>query len=876
MSKLNQAKTPFLDSVKDYIGHDVTPFDVPGHHMGNIDNAATRLFGNEMYRADVNAPIGLDNLAKPHGVILEAEKLLADACGADEAFFLIDGTSSGIIAMIMTACKAGEKIILPRNIHKSVINALILSGAVPVYVMPEIDGDLEIANQPSTEAFKKAILRNPSAKAVFVINPTYFGSTCDLKEVVAFAHAHKMAVLCDEAHGAHYYFKTKKHPVSAMEAGADMSAASFHKTVGSLTQSSVLLLHNAIYKREDVQKNINILNSTSPSSLLLCSLDAARSFMASKEGAKAMEGVYELAKYARKKINEIPGFVDKGREHFLEHGSFDYDETKLVIGIDKLDIDGYGLYRLLKSDYDIQMELGEPYAVLGILAIGTKKEHVDRLIEALKDISLKHYDKKIVYEDHHFSKKFPYQICRPRVAYSAPNIVKNLDDCDGEISQEQVMMYPPGIPLIVPGEVWDKELIGRVKDIEKNGLTLLSNHANGFDVIDTEKWRRFYAYEKKLSDYYENKITTPIADGFSMPFEGDKHKATFILMPYRADTWRDDAEPARKEFMDVISAIAEHEKVVVGIHPRFYSLLSSRFANMKNVETISIRYNDSWARDNMPLFLLNKKTKAMRTVDFRFNAWGGEYDGLYTNYKDDDKLGSLITKRMKLLSYYLPSFVLEGGSIAVDGEGTLITTEACLLSKGRNPNMSKPEIEEMLREYLGVDKVIWVRHGIYEDETDEHIDNMVAFVKPGEVAMAWSDDKNDPQYEYCRETYEDLSKTHDAAGRKLIIHKIKVPSPALFTNKEEAKGLSNGKGTIKKRQAGDRLAASYINFYQGKDFVVMPSFGVKEDQEAFKTISSLFPNKKVHQIYTREILLGGGNIHCITMQIPENGGNNEN
>jgi arginine decarboxylase len=207
MGKGDQNKVPFIEALKDYVKEDVVPFDVPGHHMGNIDNAATALFGHEVYRCDVNAPIGLDNLAKPNGVILEAEQLLAEACGADEGFFLINGTSSGIIAMILTAVKANEKIILPRNVHKSIVNGLILSGAVPVYVMPEIDNDLEIANQPSLDDWKRAILRNPSAKAVFVINPTYFGSVGPLKDIVEFAHAHHMAVLCDEAHGAHYYFQ---------------------------------------------------------------------------------------------------------------------------------------------------------------------------------------------------------------------------------------------------------------------------------------------------------------------------------------------------------------------------------------------------------------------------------------------------------------------------------------------------------------------------------------------------------------------------------------------------------------------------------------------------------------------------------------------
>ena len=876
MKNNKQSKTPFVDRIKEYISEDVVPFDVPGHHMGNINNNATELLGHDTYRCDVNAPIGLDNLAKPHGVILEAENLLAEATGADEGFFLIDGTSSGIIAMIMTACKAGEKIILPRNVHKSVINALILSGAVPIYVMPEIDNDLEIANQPSLQAWKKAIIKHPSAKAIFVIHPTYFGSICDLKELVTFAHAHKMAVLVDEAHGAHYYFQTKSHPISAMAAGADMSAASFHKTVGSLTQSSVLLLHTYSFSREDVQKNINIINTTSPSPILLCSLDAARSFMASSAGIKAMESTYALAKYARNEIAKIPGFIDEGREHFLQHGSFDYDETKLVIGIDRLSIDGYELYRLLKNKYNIQMELGESYAVLGILSIGSKKEHIDRFISALKDISKDYFNRGIVYEDHHFDNNFPFLLLRPRAAYVAPGEIVELDDCDGKISREQVMMYPPGIPLIIPGEVWDKELICRVKDIQNKGLTLLSNHKNGFEVVDVNKWKRFSVYEKRLNDYYKNKKTTPFADGYTMPFEGDEHEATVVLLPFRSDTWRDKGKPALKEYFEVIKAIAEHEKVIVGIHPRFYKKLSPIFANIQNVKTISIKYNDAWARDNMPLFLYNKKTNNIRTVDFRFNAWGGDYDGLYKNYKDDDRLGMIISKRMKLLSYYLQSFVLEGGSIAIDGEGTLITTEACLLSKGRNPSCSKAEIEEILREFIGIEKVIWLPHGIYQDETNEHVDNMIAFVKPGEIVLATTSDKNDPQYLYSKASYDVLRKATDAMGRKFKIHKINVPSPALYSSKNDVKGLINKRDTLKTRRENDRLAASYVNFYQGKDFVIMPKFGVKEDKEAYDIISSLFPNKKVHQIDTKEILLGGGNIHCITMQIPKKGEENEN
>jgi len=384
--------------------------------------------------------------------------------------------------------------------------------------------------------------------------------------------------------------------------------------------------------------------------------------------------------------------------------------------------------------------------------------------------------------------------------------------------------------------------------------------------VDTAKWKRFPVYEKKLRDYYENRKTIPTIDGYHLPFEGLGHEGTFILTPFRADTWRQKALPAQEAFLNVIKAIAQHEKVFVGIHPNIYKKVIGEFENIPNVTAISIRYNDAWARDNMPLFVTNGKN--MRSVDFRFNAWGGDFDGLYRNYKDDDRLATVVAKRLKLLDYYLPNFVLEGGSIAVDGEGTLITTEACLLSKGRNPTLNRTDIEEILRDYLGVEKVIWVPHGIYLDETDEHVDNMVAYVKPGEVVMAWTDDEKDPQYAFCQATYKALSEATDAKGRKLVIHKLYVPSPALYLTKDESRGLVNSASTLDKRTEGRRLAASYVNFYQGKDFVILPQFGVKEDKLAYDEIKKLFPNKTIHAVNTKEILLGGGNIHCITMQLP--------
>ena len=865
MSKLNQRKTPFLDAVKFAVENTVSPLDVPGHHMGNVSNKLKDYLGDIVFKSDVNAPYGLDNLANPHGVIAEAEALMADLCHADNSFFLINGTTSGIIAMIMATCKANDRIILPRNVHKSIVNGLILSGATPIYIMPHLDTELEIANQPSVEEYIKAMQKFPSAKAIFVINPTYFGAVTDLKRLVEEAHSRGMAVLVDEAHGAHYYFD-QNGPISAMDAGADVSSVSFHKTGGSLTQSSVLLLKSKIINKLDIQKALNVLNTTSPSTLLLASLDAARQHVA-LHGEQEMIKVHELSNYVREHINKINGFISCGKEHFITRGCYDYDETKLVIKLDHLDINGFDLYKLLKTKFDIQMELAETYVVLGILAIGTKKNHLSKLIEALKQISKEHYKKDIDYPRHAFSVDFPFQLTRPRSAYHAPGKKLLLEDADNQISKESIMIYPPGIPLIVPGEVFTKELIERIKEYKKSNVTILSDYgADYVSVIDTDNWKYYRNYKKRLIDYYENKISNPRSDGYYMPFEGDKHLGTIVLLPYRKDTWRKDAIPALKEYKNVILAIAKYEKVYVGIHPRIYEKVINQFENIDNVIPLKIKYNDAWARDTAPIFVRNNKE--LRAVDFRFNAYGGDVDGLYSNYKDDDALTKNIAKYFNINRYDIEKFILEGGSIHVDGEKTCIVTEACLLSKGRNPTLNKLEIEEQLKIYLNVNKVIWIKHGIYNDETNEHVDNMCCFIKPGVVALAWTDDKDDIQYQYCMDAYKTLKNSVDAEGRKLQIVKIKLPKP-IYTTLEDIKGITKGKNNAKPREVNERLAASYINYYQGDKFVIIPKFNVPEDEIALKQFKHIYKDKDVIQIESREILLGGGNIHCITMQIPD-------
>ncbi len=489
-----QRKTPYLDALKKYLKEGISPFDVPGHHMGNVDNDFKKIVGNTLYQCDVNAPRGLDNLNHPNGVILEAQDLMAKAYEADEAFFLINGTSSGIVAMIMATCGAYDKIILPRNCHKSAINGLILSGATPVFVSPEYDYDLEIANQPTIEAYVEAMDKYPDAKAIFVIHPTYFGACLDLKKLVELAHERNMLVLVDEAHGAHFGFNDYG-PISAMRAGADLSAASLHKTSGSLTQSSVLLRKGNGITHDELMKTLAILNTTSPSTILIASLDAARKYMA-VNGQSAMNDIINLANYARKEINRISGFRARGREHFMAHGAYDYDDTKLVIELEHINLTGFELYAMLKDQYQIQMELAETYAILGILAIGSKKSHIDHLIAALQDISNKYIKLDDHYAKFHYNLDFPKGVLRPRSAYHAPLKRVKLEEAEGLISKESIMIYPPGIPLIIAGEVFTKDIIDRVLYYRSTYATILSDYDDGtVSVVDIEHWPE---YKRKI------------------------------------------------------------------------------------------------------------------------------------------------------------------------------------------------------------------------------------------------------------------------------------------------------------------------------------------------------------------------------------------
>jgi len=370
-------------------------------------------------------------------------------------------------------------------------------------------------------------------------------------------------------------------------------------------------------------------------------------------------------------------------------------------------------------------------------------------------------------------------------------------------------------------------------------------------------------------DNMEKLTTLPAADGFRMPGEFEPHRGCIMIWPKRPGSWNYGAVKAREAFKRVALAIAESEEVYMLAELDVVENARQAFSGT-GVHVMEMESDDAWARDVGPTFVVNEEG-SVRGIDWEFNAWGGEVDGLYAHWEKDDMVAERFCSRMGYPCYEAHPFVLEGGSIHSDGQGTVLVTEACLLSAGRNPQMTKEEIEEKLKGYLGAKKVIWLPCGIYQDETNEHVDNVCAFVRPGEVVLAWTDDENDPQYGMSARCLEVLNRETDACKRKLVVHKLPVPKRPVCVTEEDLGGYVFEPGEDE-REAGERLAASYVNFYISNGGVVVPQFGDENDEAAVEILKRLFPERKIYPVFARDILLGGGNIHCITQQIPAGAG----
>ena len=478
----NQNRAPIYEALEEFRDARVVPFDVPGHKRGRGNRELAEFLGERCVSIDVNSMKPLDNLCHPISVIREAEILAAEAFGSANAFFMVGGTTSAVQSMVLSACKRGDKIILPRNVHRSVINALVLNGAIPVYVNPEVDQRLGISLGMRLSQVKEAIEQNPDAACVLVNNPTYYGICSDLKGIVKLAHDAGMLVLADEAHGTHFYFG-KGLPISAMRAGADMSSVSMHKSGGSLTQSSFLLTGENVYPGH-VRQVINLTQTTSGSYLLMSSLDISRRNLA-LHGKEIFEQVKFLAEYARGEINEIGGYYAFGKEIVDKEAIYDFDPTKLSVHTLDIGLAGIEVYDLLRDEYDIQIEFGDLGNILAYISIGDRIQEVERLVSALGEIERNFRKSKAGMLSQEYIP--PDVVVSPQEAFYAKKESLPRRETLHRISSEFVMCYPPGIPILAPGERITQEILDYIAYAKEKGCSLTGPEDEDIDNLNVLK-----------------------------------------------------------------------------------------------------------------------------------------------------------------------------------------------------------------------------------------------------------------------------------------------------------------------------------------------------------------------------------------------------
>lgn len=458
-------KIPLLSSLKKYSEMDIACFDVPGHVRSQGVSILNDYLGNEIMNMDINSSPIMDNVSNPNGIIKKAQELLANSYNAYKSFFMTNGTTQAIHVMILSMLSPGDKILLPRNVHKSVINGLVMSGATPIFIQPEFNYDLGISLNISFESVYKAIYDNKDIKCLFLLNPTYYGACTELEKIIKLCKYNNIKVLVDEAHGAHFQFH-KELPPSSIELGADMASISIHKTGGALTQASALLINDTVdYKK--ILQTINMLQSTSASYLLMSSIDGAR-YNLDINGEKQLSNALILARYARNKLNRIDGVNVYSPEELKGKGVEFVDETKLCISVKGLNLTGFEVYDMLYKNFSVQVELGDLYNVLALISIGTSKKDVDRLIKAIeviaktkkrskkmKDIEIRPINSKIA--------------INPRDAFYAKKEAIDIKNSLNMICGESIMAYPPGIPIISPGEIITYEIINYINLLKDSG-----------------------------------------------------------------------------------------------------------------------------------------------------------------------------------------------------------------------------------------------------------------------------------------------------------------------------------------------------------------------------------------------------------------------
>lgn len=459
-----QDRAPLFEALKDHIKDGVTPFHVPAHKHGAGLPEMRAFLGDQMFLMDVNAMADVDDLGNPLSCIDEAQRLAAELFRTDHSHFLINGTTSGIHTMLISALRPGDRIILPRNCHKSAFSGLILSGAIPVYAAVEMNEELGIATGSTYESIKACFHRAPQTAALFLMNPNYYGFTSDLEAFRKLAHLWEAALLVDEAHGGHMYFHDEL-PIGGMDAGADISAISTHKTCGSLTQSSLLLHRDRTIHADRVLNTLNLMRTTSASYLLMASIDVARRQLAI-HGHELMTRTLQLSRHARERINNIEGLYAFGKELIDHKAIHDFDETKLCIHVRRLGMTGFEMERRLRQEYNIQIELADLNNIMAMVTLGDTEENLNRLVDALKSIASKCRLQK--FHKVTMLPEMPETIVMPRDAYYSPKKTVSLEESVNEICGEMVMSYPPGIPVICPGERITQDIVDYINILKEH------------------------------------------------------------------------------------------------------------------------------------------------------------------------------------------------------------------------------------------------------------------------------------------------------------------------------------------------------------------------------------------------------------------------
>jgi len=465
-------RTPLYDGIVEYIGEKNLSFHMPGHKNGKgiLKIKEKPDFKDNLLFLDLTEVPGLDNLHVPEDIIQEAQEYAARAFRSDYTYFLVNGTTCGVYSMILGVTNHGDKIIVPRNSHRAVAGALIIGGLWPVYYEPDVDMDKGIAVSVSPEIIEKTIMENPDAKAVLVTNPTFYGTCSDIEAIADIVHKHNMVFLVDEAHGAHLPF-SKKLPVNAMDAGADVAAQSAHKTLSSFTQSSMLHVRRGRVDIEKIEFMLRLTQTTSPSYILMASLDLAR-FQMEEHGEELLDDLIGMVDGFRERVNSIPDIYCFGREVIGQHHIVDVDPTKLTINFKNFGMTGTRISEILRSEYKIQVELSDLYNILAMATIGDEMEDYERLYDAINGISEKYSSERETRDIPQILWKMPYQALSPREAVYEPMEMVDFKKSDGRVSAEIIAPYPPGIPVILPGEIITNDIIENIAKVKEAGIKI--------------------------------------------------------------------------------------------------------------------------------------------------------------------------------------------------------------------------------------------------------------------------------------------------------------------------------------------------------------------------------------------------------------------